>query len=169
MNKKVAIQESNSSNHHQVVNDTYDSEPNLVQCDSFDMLVSEFIDDNASSLYNLDIIVPSVQSTTNNEASFLFVSKDKKEMNFEKIDKASIRFIVDRKRGSLAALLNVMSDCRLNLTKIQSLPVLEKPWKYSFFVDVIFEELSHFEKAKSLLKIMAKEFIVLGEYKNVKL
>jgi len=69
----------------------------------------------------------------------------------------------------LAAILNVMSDCRLNLTKIQSLPVLNRPWKYAFFVDVTFVDYAHFEKSKSLLNIMAQDFEVLGEYKNVKL
>ena len=83
-------------------------------------------------------------------------------------DKASVKFLTDHKRGSLAAVLNVMSDCRLNLTKIQSLPVIETPWKYSFFVDVTFEDYADFEKAKKLLDIMAQEFKILGEYKNRK-
>ncbi len=59
-----------------------------------------------------------------------------------------------------------MSDCNMNLTKIQSLPVIETPWKYAFFVDVTFEEYEHFAKAKSLLEIMSEDFRVLGEYKN---
>ena len=41
-----------------------------------------------------------------------------------------------------------MSDCQLNLTKIQSLPVIETPGKYAFFVDVTFDELGHYLKAK---------------------
>ncbi len=80
-----------------------------------------------------------------------------------------IRFITDHKRGSLAAVLNVMSDCNLNLTKIQSLPIIETPWKYAFFVDITFETYDHFDKAKSLLNIMSEEFKVLGEYKNARL
>jgi len=82
------------------------------------------------------------------------------------INKASVRFITDHKRGSLATVLNVMSDCNLNLTKIQSLPVIETPWKYAFFVDVTFDNYQQFAKAKSLLKIMSEDFTVLGEYKN---
>ena len=61
-----------------------------------------------------------------------------------------------------------MSDCNLNLTKIQSLPVIERPWKYAFFVDVTFDTYEHFEKAKSLLEIMSEEFKILGEYKNAR-
>ena len=59
-----------------------------------------------------------------------------------------------------------MSDCNLNLTKIQSLPIIETPWKYAFFVDVTFEGYANFEKAKALLNIMSENFKVLGEYKN---
>ena len=49
------------------------------------------------------------------------------------INKASMKFVTDHKRGSLATVLNVMSDCNLNLTKIQSLPEIENPWQYSLF------------------------------------
>ena len=84
------------------------------------------------------------------------------------INKASLKFELDHKRGSLAAILNVLSDCKLNLTKIQSMPKIETPWRYSFFVDVTFENLENYLKAKSIIQIMAKEFKVLGEYKNSK-
>jgi len=123
----------------------------------------------ASSLYNLEIIAECIETTHNNETRFFFVSREWNKTDTALIDKASLRFIADHKRGSLAAILNVMSDCRLNLTKIQSLPILDTPWKYAFFVDTTFEEFAHFEKAKSLLKIMAQDFKVLGEYKNAKL
>ncbi|MBT8184679.1 MAG: prephenate dehydratase, partial [Eudoraea sp.] len=73
------------------------------------------------------------------------------------------------KRGSLATVLNVMSDCNLNLTKIQSLPIIDTPWKYAFFVDVTFEDYEQFAKSKSLLDIMSEEFKVLGEYKNARI
>ena len=54
----------------------------------------------------------------------------------------------------------------MNLTKIQSLPVIETPWKYSFFVDITFEDYKQYKKAASILEIMAEEFKVLGTYKN---
>ncbi len=87
-------------------------------------------------------------------------------MDSKEINKASLKFLTDHKRGSLATVLNVMSDCGLNLTKIQSLPVINMPWKYSFFVDVTFSAYEDYQKAVSLLKIMALEFKILGEYKN---
>jgi prephenate dehydratase len=123
----------------------------------------------AAELYNLTIIAPEIQTINNNATRFIIIKTKNKELPREEINKASLRFITDHKRGSLATVLNVMSDCNLNLTKIQSLPIIETPWKYAFFVDVTFEEYMHFDKAKSLLRIMAVEFKVLGEYKNARL
>ena len=59
-----------------------------------------------------------------------------------------------------------MSDCKLNLTKILSLPVIETPGKYAFFVDVTFDDHANYRKAKSLLEIMATSFKILGEYQS---
>ncbi|MEJ1222578.1 prephenate dehydratase [Sediminicola sp. 1XM1-17] len=120
----------------------------------------------AAELYDLEIIASEIQTIKNNSTRFIIVKTQNKVLPEEEINKASLRFLTDHKRGSLAAVLNVMSDCNLNLTKIQSLPVIERPWKYSFFVDVTFETYAHYAKAKSLLEIMSEEFRVLGEYKN---
>jgi prephenate dehydratase len=122
----------------------------------------------AAELYGLDIVANDIQTIKNNATRFIIVQTKNDALPEAEITKASIRFITDHKRGSLAAVLNVMSDCRLNLTKIQSLPVIETPWKYAFFVDVTFNDFADFTKAKSLLNIMAEDFKVLGEYKNVR-
>lgn len=120
----------------------------------------------AAEIYELDIIASEIQTISNNSTRFIIVNREKNELPKAQINKASLRFITDHKRGSLATILNVMSDCNLNLTKIQSLPVIEEPWKYSFFVDVTFSAYENYAKAKSLLEIMAEDFKVLGEYKN---
>lgn len=122
----------------------------------------------AAELYGLDIVATDIQTIKNNATRFIIVKTKNKELPKEEINKASIRFLTDHKRGSLAAMLNVMSDCNLNLTKIQSLPVIETPWKYAFFVDVTFDGFENFEKAKALLNIMSEDFKVLGEYKNAR-
>ena len=120
----------------------------------------------AAELYDLEIIADNIQTIVNNSTRFIVLKKQNKVLPEEEINKASLRFITDHKRGSLATVLNVMSDCNMNMTKIQSLPVIETPWKYAFFVDVTFDEYEHFAKTKSLLQIMAEDFKVLGEYKN---
>ena len=121
---------------------------------------------SAAKLYDLEILAPEIQTVNNNMTRFVIVQKAKTELPEEKINKASLKFELEHKRGSLAAILNVMSDCKLNLTKIQSLPKIETPWKYAFFVDVTFERYDDYKKAKSLLEIMASHFKVLGEYEN---
>jgi len=123
----------------------------------------------AAELYGLEIIATGIQTIKINSTRFIIVKTKNKIWPEEEINKASLRFVLDHKRGSLATVLNVMSDCNLNLTKIQSLPVIETPWKYAFFVDVTFEKYKHYAKAKSLLEIMAEEFKVLGEYKNARI
>ncbi|WP_281227797.1 prephenate dehydratase [Flavobacterium aquiphilum] len=122
----------------------------------------------ASEIYDLEILAPEIQTINNNMTRFVILKKEKEYAEENEISRASIKFELDHKRGSLAAVLNVMSDCKLNLTKIQSLPKIETPWKYSFFVDVTFDKYEDFAKAKALLTIMAEYFKVLGEYKNTK-
>ncbi len=123
--------------------------------------------ETAAAIYSLNILAKRIQTIKSNSTRF-FVLNTKKDSGIKKeeVNKASLKFLTDHKRGSLATVLNVMSDCNLNLTKIQSLPVIEKPWKYSFFVDVTFADYADYEKAMSILRIMALELKVLGEYKN---
>ena len=117
----------------------------------------------AAYLYNLNILKDSIQTIKNNVTRFVIIQKDKQLEN-NSYNKVSLKFTLDHKRGSLAAVLNVMSDCKLNLTKIQSLPVIKTPGKYSFFVDLTFDSQSFFEKAYSILKIMTLELKILGKY-----
>jgi len=121
---------------------------------------------SAAILYDLEILAPEIQTINNNMTRFFILQKQGELPISGRINKASLKFELDHKRGSLAAVLNVMSDCQLNLTKIQSLPKIETPWKYAFFVDVTFNNYADYDKAKVLLQIMASHFKVLGEYTN---
>ena len=123
----------------------------------------------AAELFELEILAESIQTIKHNETRFFIVKTKNSEIPEVEINKASIKFELDHKRGSLATILNVLSDCKLNLTKIQSLPKIETPWKYAFFVDVTFDTYSDYKKAKSIMEIMAQDFKVLGEYKNARL
>ena len=122
----------------------------------------------AANIYNLTIYASSIQTIKNNITRFFIIQKKDSFVNEKKINKASLKFILDHQRGSLAAVLNVMSDCQLNLTKIQSLPVIETPGKYAFFVDVTFKNAKDYFKAKALIEIMANSFKILGEYESGK-
>ena len=122
----------------------------------------------AAAIFELDILAHSIQTIKHNETRFAIVKRENSEIPIAEINKASLKFESDHKRGSLATILNVLSDCKLNLTKIQSLPIIEKPWKYSFFVDVTFDAYEDFDKAKSILNIMSQGLKVLGEYKKAR-
>jgi prephenate dehydratase len=120
----------------------------------------------AAEIFDLEIIEDEIQTIKDNATRFVIVQTEVPKNGIDQINKASLKFQLNHKRGSLAAILNVLSDCKMSLTKIQSLPVIETPWKYSFFVDVTFEDYKDYEKAKTILEIMAEEFKVLGTYKN---
>ena len=134
----------------------------------------------AAEIFNLTILEDEIQTIDNNATRFVIVEKKangKREKGKDKevvctegveVNKASLKFELDHKRGSLAAMLNVMSDCQLNLTKIQSLPKIETPWKYAFFVDVTFDNYKDYAKARAIIEIMALEFKILGEYNNAR-
>jgi prephenate dehydratase len=119
----------------------------------------------AAEIFKLVVLEDDIQTIKDNSTRFVIVQTAKPAEDFD-VNKASLKFLLSHKRGSLAAILNAMSDCKMNLTKIQSLPVIDTPWKYSFFVDVTFDDYKEYQKAYSLVEIMAEEFKVLGVYKN---
>jgi prephenate dehydratase len=112
------------------------------------------------------VLEDDIQTIKDNSTRFVIVQTQKPTISSDLINKASLKFQLNHKRGSLAALLNVLSDCKMNLTKIQSLPVIETPWKYSFFVDVTFDQITDYQKLVKIIEIMAEEFKILGTYKN---
>ena len=126
--------------------------------------IAAIASEQAAALYGLSILAPSIQTIKNNITRFVIVQKKGILVDQKNINKAALKFTLDHQRGSLAAVLNVMSDCQLNLTKIQSLPVIETPGKYAFFVDVTFDEFEFYDKARKLITIMASQFKILGEY-----
>ena len=120
----------------------------------------------AAEMFGLDILASGIHTIKSNKTRFVILKTQNKVLPKEVINKASIKFELDDTPGSLATILNVMNNCKLNLTKIQSMPIIESPFQYSFFVDVVFEKYKHYEKAKSILELMTTHFKVLGEYKN---
>jgi prephenate dehydratase len=130
--------------------------------------IAAIASETAAKMYGLTILAPEIQTINYNMTRFVILKKQNSFVPKEEINRASLKFELDHKRGSLAAVLNVLSDCKMNLTKIQSLPKIETPWKYSFFVDVTFDKYEDYAKAKSLLAIMAEYLKILGEYKNSK-
>ena len=154
--------------HIKLIEDTDTAEVAKRICEGKIMGVAAIASLEAAHLFDLDILAESIQTIKHNETRFVIVERVSDLINTKSVNKASVKFLLDHKRGSLAAMLNVMSDCNLNLTKIQSLPKIDTPWKYAFFVDITFEAYSDYEKGKAIMKIMAEEFKILVEYKNAK-
>ena len=120
----------------------------------------------AAEIFGLQVLEDDIQTMKDNATRFVIVQTQLPAHSIDGINKASLKFELSHKRGSLAAVLNVLSDCKMNLTKIQSLPVIETPWKYSFFVDVTFDEYTDYQKLVKIIEIMAEDFKILGTYKN---
>lgn len=120
----------------------------------------------AAKTYNLEIIAKSVHTVKSNKTRFVILKNTSKEIPKELINKASIKFELEDNPGALATVLNVLNNSKLNLTKIQSLPVIETPFTYAFFVDVVFEKHKNFENATKILQLMTTHFKVLGEYQR---
>jgi len=120
----------------------------------------------AADIFGLQVLEDEIQMIKQNSTRFVIVQTTEPNHRVNQINKASLKFQLDHKRGSLATILNVLSDCKMNLTKIQSLPVIKTPWKYSFFVDITFDDYKDYQKAESIIEIMAEEFKILGTYKS---
>jgi len=120
--------------------------------------------EQAANLYDLKILLKDVQTIKDNRTRFFIISKNEKTKT--ETNKASLKFELDDTPGSLAAVLNLMTNCRLNLTKIQSMPIIETPFQYAFFVDVLYEKEKHIDKALKVLDIMTKHCKVFGRYQS---
>ncbi|MCF6348454.1 MAG: prephenate dehydratase [Flavobacteriaceae bacterium] len=123
----------------------------------------------AATIYNLDIIENEIQTRKQNYTRFFILKK--RNGNIERssiINKASLKFITNHQTGSLVKILEVFSEFNMNLSKIQSLPIIDEPWNYAFFADVIFDDYSQFEKAIIMVKEKVSSLKILGEYQQSK-
>ena len=51
----------------------------------------------------------------------------------EDADRVSLILNLADRSGMLASVLNIFADRNLNLEKIQSRPIPDRPWEYSFY------------------------------------
>ena len=79
-------------------------------------------------------------------------------------DKASLLFTLPHTRGSLSKVLTVLSFYDINLTKIQSLPIIGREWEYRFYVDVTFDDPMRYRQAIDAARPLTSDFRILGEY-----
>lgn len=120
----------------------------------------------AAELFHLKIIAPKIQSNKNNYTRFLFVQPAASEN--KEADKASINFHTDHSKGSLVKVLSKIAEEGINLSKLQSVPIPEKEWKYSFHADMEFDSMNQFENVMEKIKSLTESLTVLGVYKKGK-
>ncbi|WP_310991351.1 prephenate dehydratase [Aequorivita marina] len=115
--------------------------------------------------YGLKILDSHVQSIKEDKTRFVVLGR-KTETSPIEANKASFKFILNHEVGSLSNVLQLLNTFNINLTKIQSLPIPEKPWEYAFFVDVLFEDQKLFSEVITMLGKTVKELKILGLYKQ---
>lgn len=120
----------------------------------------------AAELFNLKLIASKIQSNKNNYTRFLFVQP--MNVKNEEANKASINFHTDHSKGSLARVLTKIAEEDINLSKLQSVPIPEQEWKYSFHADMEFESVDQYEKVMEKIKPITESLTVLGIYKKGK-
>lgn len=120
----------------------------------------------AAQEYGLEVLAQNIHSIANNYTRFFIIGPPKCREIINGFDKASFKFNLPHKTGALASLLNIITEENMNMTKIQSVPVIEKPWEYSFYIDLTIEDMNAYERMKLRLKKQMFEFSILGQYKN---
>ena len=116
----------------------------------------------AAELYGLEIMERRIESNKKNYTRFLILA-NKADDNVT-YNKASLSFQVGNSVGSLAQVLNILSDHSINLSKIQSMPVLGKRNEYNFYVDIEWKNQSDYDAAIRKVLKHTVNFTIMGEY-----
>jgi len=119
----------------------------------------------AAELYGLNIIERRIESNKKNFTRFLILRNDK-GFEVQGTNKASICFQVGNQVGALAKVLNIFAEQQVNLTKIQSMPVLGKRNEYYFYVDIEWKNMDDYDKAIRQTLKYTVNFNIMGEYQK---
>ncbi len=116
----------------------------------------------SAELYGLQVIETGIESIKKNYTRFWILSKRSTQSNSN--NKASLCFEVGHYYGALAKVLDIFAENKINLLKIQSVPILGRPNEYTIHVDVEWDEIANYEQAiHSILKNVSS-LSILGEY-----
>ena len=121
----------------------------------------------AAELYDMKILEEGIETNKHNFTRFLIISnpwladelKDR-----SKVNKANIVFSLPHSEGSLSQVLSIFSFYKINLTKIQSLPIIGREWEYMFYVDVMFNDYLRYKQSIDAVTPLTKALKILGEY-----
>ncbi len=121
----------------------------------------------AARLYGMKILEDHIEDNKHNFTRFLVTCQPQKAdflRPLEKANKASLVFSLPHEEGSLSQVLSILSFYKINLTKIQSLPIIGHEWEYLFYVDVAYDNLTRYRQSVDAIVPLTKELTILGEY-----
>jgi len=125
----------------------------------------------AAEKYGLEIIADEIETNKRNFTRFLIVAAPElaeKMIKDIKLNKSSMVFTLPHEEGSLAKVLSILSFYRVNLTKIQSLPIVGREWEYQFYISLTFDSYERYRQSLDAVRPLLKDFQLLGEYQEGK-
>lgn len=117
--------------------------------------------------FGLNILAEGIETNKHNFTRFLMVAhKDRvaQLQNETDYNKSSIVFSLPHEEGSLSKVLTILSFYNVNLTKIQSLPVIGHEWEYLFYIDLSFDNYTRYTQAIDAIRPLIRNIKILGEY-----
>lgn len=118
----------------------------------------------AAKAFGLEVMERRIESNKKNYTRFLIIAREHEEI--KDANKASICFRVNNKPGSLAKVLTTFAQHKINLSKIQSMPVLGKPNEYNFYCDLEWVDPESYELSLRKILKFTHNMSVMGEYKS---
>lgn len=125
----------------------------------------------AAPLYGMKILQEGIETNKHNFTRFLvFCNPQRANLlrDIRKANKASLVFSLPHEEGSLSQVLSILSFYKLNLTKIQSLPIIGKEWQYLFYIDLAFSDYTRYSQSIDAITPLTQELKILGEYQDGK-
>ncbi len=123
----------------------------------------------AAEMYGLEIIAEGIETNKRNFTRFLIVAKPDLAYKLNRgmeLNKSTIVFTLPHEEGSLSKILTILSFYQMNLTKIQSLPIIGREWEYQFYAALTFDNYERYRQSLEAIKPLTREFQILGEYRE---
>ena len=124
---------------------------------------------DAAEIYGMKVLQEGIETNKHNFTRFLVLANPQQALtlrDLHTVNKSSMVFSLPHEEGSLSAILSVLSFYKLNLTKIQSLPIIGKEWQYMFYIDLSFSDYTRYRQAINAISPLTSNLKLLGEYKE---